>query len=74
MKTISTVIPHQVLRECFGIFNAGPCPKVVQTTEGCNLCFFKDAKGEAKIVTMKERQEGSKSLINFVTLHISIFT
>ena len=60
METVSTVIPYQVLREGFGIFNAGPCPKVVQTTEGCNLCFFKDAKGEAIIVTMKQEARGEQ--------------
>ena len=74
METVSTVVPYQVLREGFGIFNVGSCPKVVQTTEGCNLFFFQDAKGETIIVTMKQRQEGSKGLINLFALHVSIFT
>ena len=38
MKAIE-FLSAQVLR----IFNAGSCPKVVQTTEGCHLRFFENA-------------------------------
>ena len=68
MKAISTVIPHHVLRECFGIFNAGSCPIVVQTTEGCHLRFFENAKGETKIVKMQREARGEQEPHQFRSL------